>query len=206
VFGSSFVAEPLRRVAAGAALPAGIAEAEPGAMRATGDDSVVATYEMASGVLVQLSYVPSGPGQHWYQRSVHGRNGSMTVPRDRTGGAVLVDLGGRQLSGAALRAELGGFELSGVTAQLFGADGTEYDKPFSEVDAATIGIELDDFGRAVAEKAAPEVDGEGGLIAVAAIWAVAESRRRHEAVSVEAVAAGTVSEVQDEVDTVLGLC
>jgi predicted dehydrogenase len=206
VFGSSFIAEPLRRFTPGAVVPAGIAEVEPGAIRATGDDSLVATYEMDSGVLVQLSYVPSGPGQQWSQRSLHGRNGSMTVPRDRTGGAVTVDLDGRLLSGAALRAELGGFELDGVTAAFFGAEGTEYDKPFSDVDAATIGIELDDFGRAIAEKIEPEVDGDGGLIAVAAIWAVAESHRLHEAVSVQAVAEGKISGVQDDVDRALGLC
>ncbi|HTW98780.1 MAG TPA: Gfo/Idh/MocA family oxidoreductase [Acidimicrobiales bacterium] len=206
VFGSSFVAEPLRRYAAGAVRAPGIEEVEPGAIRATGDDSVVATYEMASGVLVQLSYVPSGPGRHWSQRSLHGRNGSMSVPPDRTGQPVVVELGAKLLSGAALRAELGGFELDGVTAALFGADGTEYDKPFSEIDAATIGIELDDFGRAVSEGAPAEVDGYGGLIAVAAIWAVAESRRRGESVAVQAVADGVVSGVQDEVDKVLGLC
>lgn len=209
VFGSSFIAEPLRRYAPDAPRLANIPEVEPGAIRATGDDAVVALYEMASGVLAQLSYVPSGPGpgpdQRYYQRSVHGRNGSMVVPRDRTGGAVRVEIGERLLSGAELRDELGGFQLDEITERLFGADGTEYDRPFAEVDAATIGIELDDFGRAVKGKSAPEIDGYGGLIAVAAIWAVAESHARGEVVSVGAVASGDISTAQDPIDDILGL-
>ena len=205
VFGSSFIAEPVRRVEAGASLPPGIGEVSPGAFTVTGDDSLVATYEMASGVPVQLSFVPSGPGHHFSQRTVHGRKGSMSVPPDRTGRPVTVELGERSLSGAALRSELGGFELHGVGADFFGPDGTEYDKPFSEVDAATIAIGLDDFARAVIDGGVPEVDGDGGLIAVAAVWAVAESKWRGEAVDVAAVASGDVSDAQEPVDKALGL-
>src|SRR5450755_458400 len=102
VSGSAFIAEPLRVLAPGSALVGGIEEVRPGAMTATGEDSLVALYETASGVLIQLAYVPSGPGREWTQRSVHGREGSMSVPRDRTGGAVLVQIGSRTLSRAEL--------------------------------------------------------------------------------------------------------
>ena len=46
-----------------------------------------------------------------------------------------------------------------MAASFFGSEGTEYDLPFAEVDAATIGIELDDFARAISTGRAPEVDG-----------------------------------------------
>ena len=55
----------------------------------TGEDSLVALYETASDILIQLCYLPSGPGRRWVQRSVHGRSGSMTVPPDRSGGTVV---------------------------------------------------------------------------------------------------------------------
>ena len=113
VTGTAFVAEPLRTFAPGAAGVAGIEEVRPGVMRATGEDSLVALYESASGVQVQLTYLPSGPGRMWFQRTVHGRDGSMSVPQDRSGGSVVVQLGDRILSGAELRRELGGFELDG---------------------------------------------------------------------------------------------
>jgi predicted dehydrogenase len=129
----------------------------------------------------------------------------MSVPRDRTGGAVVVTLGERTLSGEELRRELGGFELEGVAARLFGPSGTEYDLPFADVDAATIAIEIDDFVRAVAERRAPEVDGIGGLLAVAAVWAVAESRSLGGWVQIAEVADGTISAAQDPVDHAIGL-
>jgi predicted dehydrogenase len=205
VFGSAFVAEPLRSLPAGALPVPGIEMVSPGVMRATGEDSLVALYETESGVLIQLCYVPSGPGWRWVQRSVHGRRGSMTVPPDRSGGAVVVQLGDLALSGARLRKELGGFELQGVAASFFGSEGTEYDLPFAEVDAATIGIELDDFAGAIFGRRPPEVDGLGGLRAVAGVWAVAESRERGGAVRIGEVAEGRISAAQEPVDVALGL-
>lgn len=77
-YGAAFVAEPLRRLRATDDQTA--SSSVPGFIEATGDDSLVATYRSASGVLVQLSFVPSGPGYHFAQRSLHGRAGSMRVP------------------------------------------------------------------------------------------------------------------------------
>lgn len=205
VSGTAFIAEPLRVLAPGAAPAAEIEEVSPGVIRATGDDSLVAQFESAAGVLALLAFVPSGPGRHWLQRSVHGRAGSMSVPPDRSGGAVIVRLGDRTLSGGELRRELGGFEFDGVTAAFFGPTGTEYNRPFAEVDAALIAIELDDFIRAVADGRAPEVDGVGGLRAVAAVWGVAESREVGTSVRIDDVADGTISAAQDDIDEAIGL-
>jgi predicted dehydrogenase len=205
VAGAAFIAEPLRVLLAGGPPAPGIEEVGPGVMRATGDDSLVALYETAAGALIQLAYVPSGPGRAWTQRSIHGREGSMSVPRDRTGEPVVVTLGDRTLQGADLRRELGGFELEGVAAALFGRGGTEYDLPFADVDAATIAIEIDDFLVAVTQGRPPEVDGVGGLLAVAAVWAVAESRAHGGWVSIGDVADGTISAAQDPIDDAIGL-
>jgi predicted dehydrogenase len=205
VFGSSFVAEPLRSLPPGSPPVVGIEEVAPGVIEATGEDSLVALYETASGVLIQLCYLPSGPGRRYVQRSVHGRRGSMTVPPDRSGGAVRVQLGDLVLSGAELRKELGGFVLDGVAASFFGPEGTEYDLAFPEVDAATIAIELDDFARAVSQRQPPEVGGRDGLRAVAGVWAVAESRIIGGAVRVKDVADGRICSSQQPVDQALGL-
>lgn len=129
----------------------------------------------------------------------------MSVAQDRSGGPVVVQLGERTLSGAELRHALGGFELDGTTGMLFGREGTEYELPFADVDAATIAIEIDDFASAIVERRSPEVDGHGGLAAVAAVWAVAESRARGGPVQIADVADGTVSAAQDALDEHLGL-
>ena len=86
-----------------------------------------------------------------------------------------------------------------------GADGTEYSRPFASVDAALIAIEIDDFLGAVAEGRPAEVDGEGGLLAVAAVWAVAESHFQDGWVRIADVANGTVSRAQDPIDDAIGL-
>ena len=198
VFGDSFIAEPVRRRAAVGAGP-------PLVITATGDDSLVALYRMASGARVQLTCVPSGPGRQFTQRSVHGHRGAMDVPGDRTGGALIVTLGHRVLAGAELRDELGGFELTGVAARLFGPAGTEYDRPFEFADIALLAIEIDDFTSAVIDQRPPEVDGAAGLMAVAAVNAVAESALLGQAVSVPEVARGAVSSAQDPIDEMLGL-
>jgi predicted dehydrogenase len=205
VCGVAFIAEPGR--ALGAEMIAGdeITELSPGVMRATGDDSLLALYETAAGARIQLTYLPSGPGRRWIQRSLHGRNGSMSVPFDRTGGPVVVELGARRLTGAELRSELGDFRLGGVAAELFGPEGTEYDLPFAEVDAATIAIELDDFIGALADGRFPEVDGKAGLLAVAGVWAIAESYAAGGYVAVADVADGVLSAAQDPVDAAIGL-
>jgi predicted dehydrogenase len=203
--GVAFIAEPGRVLAPGMVADGDVEELEPGVMRATGDDSLVAIFETAAGALIQLAYLPSGPPRHWIQRSLHGRNGSMSVPFDRTGGPVVVELDDRRLTGAELRAELGDFRLHGVTGEFFGPEGTEYDLPFAEVDAATIAIELDDFITAIGEGRAPEVDGRAGLLAVAGVWAIAESRATGGFVAIADVADGTISAVQDPIDRANGL-
>jgi predicted dehydrogenase len=204
-YGSSFIAEPVRRSAPGAAAAAGIEYLEPGVFRATGDDSLAALYETKSGVLIQLTYIPSGPGLTFQQRTIHGRNGSMSIPPDRTGGPVTVQLGSTQLSGAALREAVGGFGLDGIAAAFFGTEGTAYARPFEYADTALIGIELDDFARSVRSGEPPEVDGDAGLAAVAGVWAVAESRHLERAVAIADVASGALRAAQAPVDAHLGL-
>lgn len=205
VYGAAFVAEPLRKMPAGSPGLSGIEGAAAGVIQATGEDSLVALYETSAHVFIQLCYVPSGPGRRWIQRSVHGRHGSMFVPPDRSGGAVVVQLGEVVLSGAELRKQLGGFELDGVAASFFGPEGTEYDLPFAEVDAATIAIELDDFAGAVTDGRAAEVDGAAGLRAVAGVWAVGESRAAGGSVRIDDVACGRLAASQQDVDEALGL-
>jgi len=204
ITGHGFIAEPVRyprgepdgKIRATAEL-----FTEP--VTATGEDSVVATLRMKSGVLVQLAYVPSGPGERWYQRSLHGRLGSLEVPRDRTGGAPVLRRADGALRGRELMAELPDFALDEITARLFGEDAVEYEMPFATADAGHIAIELHDFAAAVLGNRSPEVDGQAGLTAVAALLGVYESGLLGRAVTMEEMLSGTVSAYQDELDNAL---
>ena len=57
----------------------------------------------------------------------------------------------------------------------------------------------------VIEGRAPEVDGRAGLLAVAGVWAVAESRALGGFVQIADIADGTISSVQDPIDAAIGL-
>jgi predicted dehydrogenase len=177
----------------------------PETVEATGEDSVIALYRMKSGVMVQFSYVPSGPGHHYFQRSVHGRAGSMVAPGDRNGRPVIVRLAGRELSGRELLTELPDFRMNEVTERLYGRDGVVYDWSFPSIDAAHLAIELHDFGEAIQTGRAPEVDGYLGMTAVAAIYAAYESAWLGRSVSMDEVLSGAVAGYQEEIDRALGL-
>ena len=92
----------------------------------------------------------------------------MTVPRDRSGGRSSSSVGEHVLIRGRASKRTRCFRARGRGGPLLRPEGTEYDRPFAEVDAATIGIELDDFASAIAEARPPEVDGRDGLLAVAA--------------------------------------
>jgi len=205
VFGRSLVAEPLRRLPDPTLRQPGVELVDGTFMRATGEDSLLATFKMASGVVADLAYLPSGPGRGFAQRSVHGTAGSMVVPGDRSGRPVEVTLGERRLSSAALRAALGGYRLDGAAARLFGEEATDYELPFEVVDANLIALELADFADALAHGRSPEVDGRGGLDAVAAVHAVGESELLGAAVEVAKVASGRLGAAQVDIDQALGI-
>ncbi len=68
-----------------------------------------------------------------------------------------------------------GFQLDEITTRLFGEDAVEYDIGTEAADAACLAIELHDFADAVLTGRAPEVDGRGGMTAVAGILGAYES-------------------------------
>jgi predicted dehydrogenase len=208
VSGTGFIAEPVRhrREKPEKDLPSYWARLKemPETVVPTGEDSLVATYRMKSGALSQITYLPSGPGPRFVQRTVHGRAGSLEAPRDRTGGEVVLNAGGERIAGEALVRAVDGFALDELTARLF--DGkVVYTLPFNDSDAALIAIELYDFAAAILDRREPEVDGHLGLTAVAAVIAAFESGRLRREVTMAEVLDGSVSGWQDEIDEGLGL-
>ncbi|MFO1540193.1 MAG: Gfo/Idh/MocA family protein [Chloroflexota bacterium] len=206
-WGRGFIAEPVRRrgpVDFSADMYAEAMAAAPDEVIATGEDSVVALYRMESGASAFLSWIPSGPGHTYLERSVHGRDGSIVLPPDRSGGDLIVRLAGRSLGIAELVGELPADTIDEPTARLFG-DPVHPDRPFAEVDAAHLAVTLHDFARAVLDGRPPEVDGAEGMDAVAAILAAFASAPLGRAVSREEILSGAVGDGLDDVDRLLGL-
>ena len=203
VFGRGFIAEPVRyrqdELEFDSAAYAKRHAEIPEKIIATGEDSVVATYVMQSGVTVQLAYIPSGPGHVYEQRIVHGQAGSLEIFKDRTGKAPVLHRADGAITGRDLADAIGGLQLDAVTERLFGSD-IGYNLPFAEIDAGLLAIEIHDFAAAILDKRDPEVDGQLGLNAVAALLAAYESGLTGGAVPISAVLEGTISQYQADLD------
>lgn len=210
VSGCGFIAEPVRRRRDKPEQDTPTYHARlaqmPLTVTPTGEDSLVATYKMEGGELSQISYIPSGPGQRWLQRSVHGRLGSLEMGRDRTGTSPVLHLGKGRLKGAEILAELPDYHLDEVTARLFGSEkAVDYDLPFAGSDAALMAIEIHDFANAVLTDRQPEVGGHHGTTAVAAVLAAYESGLVGRSVTMAEIMTGELSAYQDEIDRATGL-
>lgn len=194
VWGRGIIAEPLRFPADGGDV-----------IVADGEDSILASMRTRSNVDVQLAYLPSGPGIHFSERTVHGTGGSLSIPPDRTDGDVVVTLGDRVLSGAELVDAVGDhLRLSEATIAVLGPEGTGgKGAPWSVVDSGYLAVEIDDFVDAVLSGRAPEVDGMGGMRALAVVLAILESGVSGREVTVDEVLDGTVHVYQDSIDATL---
>lgn len=127
VYGQGLIVEPVRRRPEYVDHPL-ISYREqvktyPETIKETGEDSIIALYQMASGAMVQFSHLGGGRGSHRFERSVHGRWGAIDVPRDRTGGEIVLRLERRELRGKEILSLVPDFQLNDITATLFGADG-----------------------------------------------------------------------------------
>jgi len=136
---------------------------------------------------------------------VHGSLGSLEIPQDRRGGAPILRRAGGELKGREVLKELPNFELDPVAAAIFGPQGVEYDLTFPESDAGEIAIEVHDFAGAVLGNHAPEVDGHGGMTALAAMLGIFESNRLGRAVTMDELLDNRVSGYQDDLDRTAGL-
>ena len=98
------------------------------------------------------------------------------------------------------------FRLDDLTSKFYG-NATQllsYEPP-SNHDSKFIGMGLADFGESIINNRTPEVGGSEGLDAVALVYSILEAGHSGFPVKFEDVAAGKVSEYQDEINASLGL-
>jgi predicted dehydrogenase len=209
IYGCGWIVEPVRRKpeSSGLVLESYVERLKtfPESIEATGEDSVFAMYKMKSGAMVQFSYAGAGRGSRGFERSVHGRLGALYAPGDRNGRPVILRLEGRELQGEEILSLLPDFQMSEITERLFGKGVVQYELDFPPVDAKHMAIEMHDFGEAILKGTKPEVGGQLGMAAVAAIYGAYESTLAGRAVSMDEMLSGQVRAYQEEIDTALGL-
>jgi predicted dehydrogenase len=185
-------------------------------VQATAEDTAAGHVAFASGALGQWLLSVAGHGDGYFTRRFYGSEGSIQAPADRTGHPVLYagathrqngDVGGRRaLDDDMARSLVPAFSLDEPTTRLFGASlVTSYALPFEEIDRKLLALEIEDFGRAIRDGRAPEVDGVGGLEAVAAVYAFFESSVLGRDVTFDEVTSGAAAGYQHAIDVALGL-
>ena len=177
----------------------------PESIEPTGEDAVFGTYKMKSGAMVQFSFARAGRGGGNWDRSVHGRLGTLFAPGDRNGRAVVLKLEGQTLEGEEILELLPNFKMSEITARVFGEKMVTYDPQEYNPDSKHMAIEMHDFAAAVLTGGKPEVDGYLGMTAVAAIYGIFESGIAGRPVTMDEMLSGAVDAYQQDIDAALGL-
>ncbi len=135
-----------------------------------------------------------------FKRLILGKEGTLNSPSSRSGKAVEVQRGNETLAGDALLAELPRYHLSEIEGRLFGERPASYSFEGPVTDRKLIAAEMHDFVEAVREGREPEVDGTGGLRAVAIIYAILESALADRRVTLDEVLDGDLHAYQDTVE------
>jgi predicted dehydrogenase len=215
VYAQTRLHEPVRKNPAAtggvAANPAGVyghwQKQMPATFAATAEDAVYATLLFKQGLVGQYVEDHAGHGQSLWGRQIYGSAGSMSLPVDRSGNSISLQIAGQgEISSGALLDLAPGFHLDPVTATLFGGERlAEYRFSFVETDRKLLAIEYADFAGAIRGEHAPEVDAEQGARSVAISYALLESGVAGRPVTVAEVLAEELDGYQQSIDAGLAL-
>jgi len=199
--------EPIRQNRrAGASDPAGVygkwQKEMPTEFEATAEDAAYATLQFKSGAVGQYIEDHAGRGDGLWARQIHGSLGSMTLPGDRSGRPIQLNLHGQRKIEADQVLELvPDFRLDPITASLFGNDRlSSYQFPFDETDRKLLAFEYGEFAQAITNDSSVEVDVDQGTRSVAISYAMMESSTLNRAVTVDEVIAEDVDIYQSEIN------
>jgi predicted dehydrogenase len=216
VYAQTRLHEPIRKNPAAeggtpAANPAGVygrwQKEMPATFAATAEDAAYATLMFKQGLVGQYIEDHAGHGQRLWARQIYGSAGSMSLPVDRSGGSISLQIAGQaEMRSASLLDLVPSFRLDAVTASLFGAERlAEYRFSFAETDRKLLAVEYADFAGAIRTEHPPEVDAEQGARSVAVSYALLESSAIGRPVTVAEVLAGELGSYQQSIDEELEL-
>ncbi len=179
----------------------------PAEFEATAEDAAYATLTFKNGVVGQYIEEHGAWGQGGWTRQIHGSKGSMTLPGDRSGRLIALNIDGEgTISDERLLSFVPDFHLDAVTTALFNGNRLwHYDFPFQQTDAKIIGIEYGDFAEAIAGNREVEVNAYQGARSVALCYAMLESGATGKIVTLEQMLDESINTYQREIDEGLGI-
>ena len=178
----------------------------PAQFGATADDAAYATLLFESGAVGQFIEDHAAHGQGVWTRQIHGSEGSLELPSDRSGQLITLYKDGESICDESLLALVPEFHLEPIVAALFGGDRLwGYDFSFPETDRKLIAAEYGELGRAIEGGGSIEVDAAQGARSVALSYAMLESNLAGRALTMEEVLSAEVAAYQMEIDEELGL-
>ena len=174
----------------------------PAEFEATAEDAAYTTLGFKNGAVGQFISDHAGHGEPIWRRQIFGSGGSMLLPRDRSGGSIVLHRDGEDaVDNERILQLVPDFHLDDITAALFEGDRLwRYDYDFPLTDRKLIAVEYADFARAIDGHSRPEVDVDQGTRSVAAAYAVLESGAIGLPVRVEDVLSGEVDTYQRDID------
>ena len=178
----------------------------PAEFEATADDASYATLIFENGAVCQYIEDHAGHGQGVFTRQIHGSEGSLDLPQDRSGQLITLHKDGEAVSDKSLLDLVPDFHLEPIVAALFGGDRLwGYDFPFPVTDRKLIAVEYGELGRAIEGGGTIEVDAAQGARSVALSYAMLESSLAGRALSMDEVLSEEVDAYQFEIDEEIGL-
>ena len=157
---------------------------------ADAEDLSVGVARFENGAIGNWVIDLAGRGASHFSRVAYGRQGSLSIPHDRSGRPLELTLrrNGRDIpiDPHEQLAMVPGFALDDVTARLFGGERLgSYELEYPAIDANLLAIEQADFAAAIVEDRPPEVDGAFGLRSLAISYGFLEAERLGRAMAVE---------------------
>ncbi len=179
----------------------------PAEFRATAEDTACATLGFKSGVMGQYLEDHASHGQGGFLRQIHGSQGSMTLPRDRSGDPITLHLEDQGVvQGDDVLDLVPDFCLDQATTALFGGERLgSYSFEFSEIDRKVIATEYADFAGAIAGDGSAEVDVPQGTRSVAVSYAILESGLAGRLVTVDEILSESVDAYQRDINEGMGI-
>lgn len=179
----------------------------PAEFEATAEDAAYATLTFKNGVVGQYIEDHGAWGQGSWLRKIHGSQGSMTLPGDRSGGIISLQIDGHgTINNEKLLDLVPDFHLDAVTTDLFGGNRLwQYDSQFVDTDAKIIAIEYGDFAEAIAGNHPIEVDAFQGTRSVAISYAILESGASGQIVHIDKMLDESINTYQREIDDGLNI-